>query len=445
MSSLHKGKNLCLGHYRYCAYNLGMNGTSPALTFENNLSLAGRQFRWLPYFWIGVYLASLILTLSAVLWNTPTPWGWREAALIVLVSFQVAHYWVWFVATHYPRWLLTWPWLIGHLLVSLGVWLIEWRLEAGFWWIIWMQVFQLYISLPLKVAIPVASLIFLVFAHFDSGLSRFFHFPLVGLVIERLIPWVIISMSFSAIAFLTRVNQERARLIAELQAAKQELELAHRQEVELVALQEREHLARDLHDSLGHALVTLSVQLEAVQRLYSVNAEAASRQIDEMKTLTRTSMETLRRTLAGLRAPGLNHRPLAQALSELSQEINQRTPLEISCRVAPEVDRLSPAMAETLWRVIQEALMNVEKHATAQRVQIDVDMRPTVVALRVADDGIGLPPNLTNRPGHYGLRGMRERIEGLGGVLTVGGNGQAGTVIEASLPLIGSPEYPKED
>ena len=89
--------------------------------------------------------------------------------------------------------------------------------------------------------------------------------------------------------------------------------------------------------------------------------------------------------------------------------------------------------------------MNVEKHAAAQRVQIDVDMRPTAVVLRVADDGIGLPPDLTNRSGHYGLQGMRERIEGLGGVLTMGGNGRAGTVIEASLPLIGSQEYPKED
>jgi signal transduction histidine kinase len=414
-----------------------MNGASPVLTFEGNLSLAGRQFRWLAYFWSGVYLASLILTLSAVLWYTPTPWGWREVALIILVSFQVAHYWVWFAATHYPGWPLTWPWVIGHLLVSLGVWLIEWRLEAAFWWIIWMQVFQLYIYLPLKVAIPIAGLIFLVFAHFDSGLSQFFHFP-VGEVIERLIPWVIVSMSFSAITFLNRANQERARLIAELQSANQRLEMARQQEVELAALREREHLAREMHDSLGHALVALSVQLEAVQRLYPINPEGALKQIDEMKTLTRTSMAALRRTLAGLRAPGLNHRPLAQALSELIQEINQRTPLEISCRVAPEVDQLSPAIAEALWRVIQEALMNVEKHAAAGHVQIDLGVRPEAVTLRVADDGIGLPPDYTHRPGHYGLQGMRERMEGLGGVLTLGNNDQAGTLIEAHLPLIGN-------
>jgi signal transduction histidine kinase len=421
-----------------------MSDTSPALTFENDLSLPGRQLRWLVYFWNGIYLASLILTLSAVLWNTPTPWGRREVVLVVLVSLQVVLYCVFFVATHYPHWPLTRSWLTGYFLINLGLWLIEWHLETGFWWIIWVQMLQLYISLPLKVAIPATGVIFLVFAHFESGLKQFFGFPL-GEVVERLIPWVIVSMSFSFVVLLTRTNQERARLIAELQAAKQELELAHRQEVELVALQERERLARDMHDSLGHALVTLSVQLEAVQRLYRVNPEHASGQIDEMKTLTRTSMEALRRTLAGLRTPGLGNRSLAQALHDLSTETAQRTGMEVICQVTAEVDQLNPTLTETLWRVTQEALMNVEKHAAARHVQIDLQMKPEAVALRVTDDGIGLPPDPTNRPGHYGLRGMGERIEGLGGVLTLSRNGQVGTVMEACLPLIGSNDRHRDE
>jgi signal transduction histidine kinase len=221
--------------------------------------------------------------------------------------------------------------------------------------------------------------------------------------------------------------------------------MAHQQEVELATLRERERLARDLHDSLGHALVTLSVQLEAVQRLYRVNSEDASRQVDEMKNLTRTSMEALRETLAGLRASGLNQRPLTQAVADLSAETGQRAGLEISCRLDPEVDRLSPAMTEALWRVTQEALMNIEKHAAARRVQLELHMKQEAVILRVADDGMGLPADATNRPGHYGLRGMRERIEGLGGVLTLGRNGRAGTVIEAGLPLIGSKGYSFEN
>jgi signal transduction histidine kinase len=311
-------------------YNLGMNSTLPVLALENDLSLREPQLRRLFYFSLGIYKAALILTLGAVLWSSPT-WGQREAALVVLVLLQMTLYGVWFVATRYPRWPLTWPWLVGYLLLNLGLWLVEWRLEASFWWIIWMQVFQLYISLPLKAAIPITGLIFLVVTHFDPGLRQFFDLPL-NEVADSLIRWVVFSMLCAFVALLGRANQEQARLIAELQAAQQELEEAHRQEVELVALRERERLARDMHDSLGHALVALSVQLEAAQRHYPINPEGASRQIDEMKTLTRTSMEALRRTLAGLRAPGLNNRPLAQALSELSKEINQRTPLKINLK-----------------------------------------------------------------------------------------------------------------
>ncbi len=419
-----------------------MNNVSPVLSFENNLTLVGRPLRWLVYLWNGIYLASLALTLGAVLWNSPAPWGWREGTLVVLVTLQLALHWAWFIATHYPRWSISWLWLTGYSFISLGLWLVEWRLDARFWWVVWMQVFQLYLALPLKIAIPVASLIFLVFAHFESQLERFFGSPLGG-VVERLIPWIIVSMAFSAVAILNRVNQERARLITELQAARQELELAHRQEIELAALRERERLARDLHDSLGHALVALSVQLEAVQRLYPVNPEGASSQINEMKTLTRTSMEALRRTLAGLRAPGLNNRSLAQALADLCGDTGRRAGLEITCRVAPEVDRLNPTVTEALWRVTEEALMNVEKHAAAHHVQVDLHMEPAAVSLRVTDDGIGLPQGLTDQPGHYGLRGMRERIEGLGGILAVSANNPSGTVVEASLPLIGSRESEK--
>lgn len=414
------------------------------LTVENSLLISNRQLRRLVVLSLVVYKVSLILTLIAVLWNTPGPWGLREVALIFLVALQVTLYSIFFGRKHYPQWSFTQPWLTSYFLINLAVWLVEWHLETGFWWVIWVQMLQLYFSLPLKVAIPVTSLVFLVVAHFESGLDQFFGFPM-GEVIERLIPWVIVTISFSFISVLVKANQERARLIAELQAARQELEVAHQQEVELAALRERERLARDMHDSLGHALVALSVQLEAVQRLYPVSPAEASRQVDEMKALTRSSMEALRRTLAGLRAPGLNQRTLTHALADLSEETRQRAGLKITCRIDPAVDQLSPAMTEALWRVTQEALMNVEKHAAARQVRVELQMKPESVILRVSDDGVGLPPNPTNRPGHYGLQGMRERLEGLGGVLTMGGNGRSGTVIEACLPLIGSKTYAKEE
>ncbi|HEX9924396.1 MAG TPA: sensor histidine kinase, partial [Anaerolineae bacterium] len=277
----------------------------------------------------------------------------------------------------------------------------------------------------------------------DNGVQEFLALPLDE-AIGRLIPWIMFSTVFSFVASLTKANQERARLIAELQAAKQSLEEAHQQELELATLRERERLARDMHDSLGHALVTLSVQLEAVQRLYPVDPAGASNQIDTLKSLIRSSMESLRRALAGLRAPGLENRPLSQALCDLCEEMRQRTGLQITCQTAAETDRLNPLVSEALWRVTQEALMNVEKHAAARHVQIDLQMRPEAVTLRVVDDGVGLPPDAAERPGHYGLRGMRERVEGLGGTLTWHRNGQIGTALEACLPLIGRQTHPQE-
>ena len=209
-----------------------------------------------------------------------------------------------------------------------------------------------------------------------------------------------------------------------------------RRDTELATLQERERLARDLHDSLGHALVALSVQLEAIQRLYKVDPERASAQVDELKTLTRASMDDLRRSLAGLRAPGLGERCLSDALQALSVDTGQRAHLEIKCHVAEGANQLSPTQAETLWLVAQEALANIERHAAARTVQIRLDMESQTARLTVKDDGRGMPPDAEKQPGHYGLRGMRERVEGLGGELTFISNGPGGTCVNVKLPIL---------
>jgi signal transduction histidine kinase len=240
---------------------------------------------------------------------------------------------------------------------------------------------------------------------------------------------------------LTRTSQERGELIAELQAAKAELELAQRREAELAVLRERERLARDLHDSLGHTLVALSVQLEAIQRLYRVDPDQASAQVDEMKALTRSSMDALRRSLAGLRAPGLGDSALRPALQALCVDFGERTGIDVACQIDQAADRLRPALAETLWRVTQEALTNVEKHAQARQVGVILSCEPSSVLLEVTDDGVGLPPGAAEGLNRFGLRGMRERVEGLGGALTCRGT-EEGTAVKARLPIINASDLP---
>ena len=110
--------------------------------------------------------------------------------------------------------------------------------------------------------------------------------------------------------------------------------------------------------------------------------------------------------------------------------------MTVDCRVAEGADALPPVVEEVLWRVVQEGLTNVEKHAHAQHVEVNLALQPKEVVLRVTDDGAGLPSGAEDKPGHYGLRGLRERVEGLGGAFTVAPAGSSGTAIEAHIPVI---------
>jgi len=245
--------------------------------------------------------------------------------------------------------------------------------------------------------------------------------------------WMVMGLFIKRI---DEISQGRAELIRELEAAKRELVLARDREIELATLRERERLARDLHDNLGHTLVTLTVQLEAVQRLLPVDLDRAAPLLEEMKTLSRSSTEALRRSLANLRAPGLGDQPLTQALQSLCADAGRRTAVTIDCQAAAGADGLPPAVAEALWHVAQEGLTNVEKHAQARHVVISLSLQPQLAVLRVRDDGVGLPADAESKPGHYGLRGLRERVEGVGGTLLVTAAEPKGAVIEARVRLI---------
>jgi signal transduction histidine kinase len=245
-----------------------------------------------------------------------------------------------------------------------------------------------------------------------------------------------IAVTHLFIYHATRASAERGRLIAQLEQAQRALEQARARDMELAALRERERIARDMHDELGHTLVALSVQLEALQRLLKVDPERAWLQIEAMKQQTRESMAALRRTLAGLRAPQLGGQALSQALRQCCAALAERAGLSVVCRVDDGVDHLSPALAEVVWAVAQEMLANVERHAKARHVTLECLAQPDGLCLRVSDDGVGCDPQALERPGHYGMRGMRERVTGVGGALRVQAAPGAGMTVEATFPLV---------
>jgi signal transduction histidine kinase len=389
---------------------------------------AGLFERWL-LVWHVIYIGGLAITLGISLWRTRDNWGWRELALVAIVAILVVLY-LRVVAFSkrwpHPNWFIALYYVVVICLLAFAAWL-----NPVFIWTTGMLFGQMFGILPPALAIPGAIILVLVwiFQFNDFRLPTNWNFTDALIIAGQL---GMILLLYLYIYHLIRTSQERALLVNELRAAQAQLEHAREQEVELAALRERERMARDLHDGLGHSLVALSMQLEAVQRLYPVDPERASVQVDEMKRLTRDSMALLRQTLEGLRLPGLDGQALTTALPRLCADFSTRTGLSVQCEVDPATDNLRPAVSETLWRISQEALANIERHAQASVVALRLRVMPDAVFLYINDDGIGLPPGAETRPGHYGLRGMRERVEGLGGTLNI--ESENGTRLTARLP-----------
>lgn len=396
---------------------------------ETQYPLPAKQYRRYAILWSILMLGSLVGALSLTLWQARAALSWREIVVALLLVMQMGSYGVLIGQRSFPPQRR----LLVYFAANLGLWLVEYWLVPETWWIVFAYIGQMFGMLPARIALPVtlgASIV--VFGRITGwslkDLDR-------GLVFGMSAQWVSLIVFMMYINHLIKASRERGKLIGELETAKEALEAAQEREAELAILRERERLARDLHDSLGHALVALSIQLEAIQRMYRVDPDRASSQVDELKTLTRASMDALRRSVAGLRAPGLGESALQPALQTLCVDLGQRTGIDIDCRVEEKADKLSPALAETIWRVTQEALTNVETHAQARHVQVVLRQEQGSVTLRVVDDGIGLPERAEFSPNRFGLRGMRERVEGLGGTLTLHGD-ENGTEIAARLPII---------
>ncbi|HTS16482.1 MAG TPA: sensor histidine kinase [Verrucomicrobiae bacterium] len=405
---------------------MNANPRAAAAEPECALSIPRITVHFLLFGLIAYFLASYLYSI----WPN---WGYQQVLLCLLAGIQAGLYlkrWMFTPMEDSPQW-----WYI-YFAGSLACCFLESFIARPFYWLAAVYIGQMCAILAPAISIPV-SLLSLTIVQFTAyGPSRLanrsgddwvFH-------ISLFVSWMAMGLFIKQVA---SISEGRADLIVELESAKQELKLARDREVEYATLRERERLARDLHDNLGHALVTLTVQLEAVQRLLSVDPARATQLLEEMKTLSRSSTDALRRSLDNLRAPALGDNSLTRTLESACADVGRRTGLKIDCQIAAGADALPHAVSEALWRVAQEGLTNVERHARAKRAAVRLDLPPHLAVLRVTDDGIGLPPDAESKPGHYGLRGLREHINGVGGTFSLTTAPPQGTVIEARVPLIG--------
>jgi signal transduction histidine kinase len=205
-----------------------------------------------------------------------------------------------------------------------------------------------------------------------------------------------------------------------------------------------------MHDTLGHALVLVTVKLEVAQRLHTRNPERSNAELAATQRIVRESMNELRASIANLRSPILEHEPVSRALSHSAHAMTQRIGIHLTCDLQSDIESFPEQVEETLWKVGQEALANVEKHAHANNVLLHISMCDGMVHMRVEDDGIGLPSGCSHHQangqtvytspiGHYGLSSMNERIKRIGGTLSLKPGAERGTIVEVALPLVEMP------
>jgi signal transduction histidine kinase len=244
---------------------------------------------------------------------------------------------------------------------------------------------------------------------------------------------------------LDRFSQQTKRaeaLLRELQAANFRLEAASRQEKELAIAEERVRLARDIHDGLGHHLTVLSIQLQAADKLVSRDPQAAVEAIKQSRIEAQSALDEVRQSVSMMRESPAENQPLQEVLSDLVNDYAHRTGLQATFTQSGSPVELSPFTMQTLFRTVQESLTNVTKHAkNVETITVQFDYLYDKVRLVVRDDGQSAD-DVPDQPPGYGLVGLRERVEQLGGLIQSGPRKPCGFEIELNIPTHESSDDP---
>jgi signal transduction histidine kinase len=218
----------------------------------------------------------------------------------------------------------------------------------------------------------------------------------------------------------------------QLTLANQQLRQYALQVENLAMVQERNRIARDIHDSLGHSLTALNLQLEGALKLWASNPDRAYTFLSEAKRLGSTTLQDVRRSVAAMRTDPLQGQPLQEAIATLCTNLQQSTGVLPSFTVQL-LTPLSLEIRTALYRIVQEALTNASKHAAATEIAIALIQTSSRLELTIQDNGCGFVPQQTQTG--FGLQGMRERTLALGGMFWLDSAPEKGCRIQIHIPL----------
>ncbi|WP_293022606.1 MULTISPECIES: sensor histidine kinase [unclassified Moorena] len=257
-------------------------------------------------------------------------------------------------------------------------------------------------------------------ARLEKNLQTFQEAPqvfLAGIVLNNLVNYISLSVPIILLC-LTLVAEYRSRQRA----------IALTQEVELLAADlERTRIARDIHDSLGHTLTSLDVQLELAQRLYERNSNQLQPALETAKLLASQSLQEVRRAVTTMREETFD---LNKALPQLLESFTSNPSIKVKSKI--DLPQLPLQTNHQLYCVVKEGLENIRKHSQAQVIHLRGYASADAVILELKDDGMGF--DIAKPTQGFGLRGMQERVQLISGSIQLDSTPGQGTCIQIRIP-----------
>ena len=257
--------------------------------------------------------------------------------------------------------------------------------------------------------------------------------PLQGLLANFHLNFLILfCLSLAFVLLLVNALLSERASQEKLRRANQQLRESASQIEKLAMAQERGRIARDIHDSVGHSLTALNLQLESALKLWPTDSKRAYQFLADAKTLGSTALQDVRQSVAALRQDPVANQRLEAAIADLAHQVEQTTGIQ------PEVSILLPShlskpLKITLYRIVQEALTNITKHAQAGKIRVALYTRNNQIRLEIEDNGRGFQPTQTTTG--FGLQSIRERVQTAGGRVALNTAPGQGTCLQIDMPL----------
>ncbi len=389
--------------------------------------------RWLP-FWHSIFYLSLIFSTAVLLMGSS--YSWWQYVVICGLSLLLALWYSGCVRINPDYWR-------QHALVTMGYLAIGWAC-----WLVLVIQFPTYLLLLFGLYAQVY-----VFAPMPWKIVAVLLLTTVSLWRQMLNegspPWLLLITGVSStfgiilacyIQSIVRQSEERQRLIGELESTRQELAAAERQNG---IVEERQRLAREIHDTLAQGFVSILLRLEAVEEILPAERGAVHEGLADVAHIARTNLAEARRLMWALQPEVFDHASLSEILTALARQRSEQGGVGVTAVITGQARSLQPEIEVILLRAAQEALTNVRKHAYASRSVMTLSyMDDDTVVLDVQDDGKGFTPTQTcpsslgQSSGGFGLKALRERVEQWGGTLSIESAPGEGTTLTVVLPAL---------